>query len=100
MEKEGKSLVIKAKSEKMRKSVPMKECNVGDMSDRGEAKQGMGRSVLLSYKMIHLLRCVVAAGKEFVLPLGCLHPQSVSSQLAPRSAGGRFQFWCCKNVCF
>lgn len=34
----------------------------------------------------------MAAGKEFVLPLGCLHPQSISSQLASHSAGGSLKF--------
>lgn len=48
-EEPGNKGPIETKSEKIRKSVRMKECNVGDMSDRGEAKQGTGRSVLLSH---------------------------------------------------
>lgn len=42
--------------------------------------------------MIHLLRCVVAAGREFVLPLGRLHPRSLSSQLATHSDGDSLKF--------
>lgn len=34
----------------------------------------------------------MASGKEFVLPLGCLHPQSISLQLAPHSAGDCLKF--------